>query len=380
MPPKSEHSKFSPSSAHRWLTCTASIELEAQIPDEAEKPAADWGTYCHYIAERTLLHQAKPEDFLGKKKYGQMCDQEMVDCANDYLGAVDNLMTDMDGYTERVEAKVTLDDWGLPEVYGTADHIIDEHFGTLTVVDLKAGSGVIVSPEDNPQAMIYALGAAGRGLSSYTDIRIIIIQPRGRQGDIVKEWTVNPSVLADWLEDTLRPAVASISGGNTVFSPSESNCKFCEAAGQCRALAEHNMKNAQEIFSPVAKDTLDVDSLSNDEVAAILPKLPLLSKWMRAVEARAAGELAKGHNVEGYKLVNGRKSRFWESEEEAIKFLESVGIDPYVKKVISPAQAEKNKEIKKDLKAFIGSRAGKPSMAPLSDKRPAIELLTEVFN
>ena len=44
------HALLSPSSAHRWMTCTPSAQLEAQFPDTTSSAAAE-GTLAHEICE-----------------------------------------------------------------------------------------------------------------------------------------------------------------------------------------------------------------------------------------------------------------------------------------------------------------------------------------
>ena len=48
------HALLSPSSAHRWLECTPSARLEAEVKDTSSA-AADEGTLAHSLAETLLL-------------------------------------------------------------------------------------------------------------------------------------------------------------------------------------------------------------------------------------------------------------------------------------------------------------------------------------
>ncbi|MDA3835874.1 MAG: DUF2800 domain-containing protein [Spirochaetales bacterium] len=244
MPPNI-HSAFSPSCASRWIPCTASITAEAAIPEKKEVNApADWGTYAHFISQDLLQNLPPPMDHLGVERFGQVCDQEMVDVALDYFGHIDLLRNEAVNVVEHIEAKVDLGSYGLPEVHGTADYIIDEPFGVLTVVDLKAGKGVQVSPRKNQQGMICALGAGGEWILSYSMVRIIIIQPRTRNGMEVKRvWEITPQDLLSWLEDVLRPAVEAVRNGETSFCPGDYQCKWCRAAGSCDEKAMRDLVN-----------------------------------------------------------------------------------------------------------------------------------------
>ena len=79
----------------------------------------------------------------------------------------------------------------------------------------------------------------------------------------------------------------------------------------------------------------------------------------------------------GYKLVAGKASRKWKSEEEATTLLQALLSDPdeaYApRKLLSPAQAEKllKGPAKKALEEVVEVSRG-VSLAPLSDKREAI--------
>ena len=53
----SGHALLSPSSAHRWLACPASIRLSAQLPEPPTTPAAQEGAIAHEIAAITASHK-----------------------------------------------------------------------------------------------------------------------------------------------------------------------------------------------------------------------------------------------------------------------------------------------------------------------------------
>ena len=75
----------------------------------------------------------------------------------------------------------------VPEGFGTADCIMIQG-NTLFVIDFKYGKGVPVSAEENPQMMLYALGAyeACKILYPITKIHLGIVQPRLPDG--ISNW------------------------------------------------------------------------------------------------------------------------------------------------------------------------------------------------
>ena len=71
-----------------------------------------------------------------------------------------------------------------------------------------------------------------------------------------------------------------------------------------------------------------------------------------------------------------RTTRRWEDEAEAVAFFKTLdfGEDDFApRSLVSPAAAEKllkQNGVKEDLSHLIADRTGKPTLAPMSDKRP----------
>lgn len=103
----SDHSKFSPSAASRWLACPASIRLSAGIEDTAG-PAAQLGTEIHSQAEAMLTGAPEPHP-------------EHFDAAIGFVEAVRGLLAD--GETLLVEQRLHFDHYA-PDGFGTADVVI----------------------------------------------------------------------------------------------------------------------------------------------------------------------------------------------------------------------------------------------------------------
>lgn len=119
----------------------------------------------------------------------------------------------------------------------------------------------------------------------------------------------------------------------------------------------------------------DVERLSTEELAAILPNLATIKNWCDAVASHAEKLALSGVAIEGYKLVTSRTNRKWADEQEAIRVMGMLTNEPvYSRKPISPSKAITmlGKECD-DVNALIVKPEGKPTLVPVSDRRPAIE-------
>lgn len=121
----------------------------------------------------------------------------------------------------------------------------------------------------------------------------------------------------------------------------------------------------------------DPEVLSNDEIADLLPHLATIKSWCDSV-ARHAEKLAlSGVPIEGYKLVTSRTNRKWADEQEAIRVMGMLTNEPvYSRKPISPSRAVAMLGKECDgVNALIVKPEGRPTLVPVSDKRPALDML-----
>ena len=372
------HAKLSPSAASRWMRCTMAPTLEAGLPDESS-PYAQEGTQAHELAE-----------FCARTSVGlswagappKAADQEMQDAADEYAAFVKETFLGLrdDGADPHIETEMRLDltDW-IPEGFGTADCLIVAD-GTLHVIDFKYGKGVKVDADHNRQMMIYALGALhwAQMLYDIEAVRMVIVQPR--LGGI-SEWGQTAEDLLAWGEDELRPAARAAFDGSGVYCPGEDTCRFCRAAGSCRAQAEH--------FVKLFDDVPDPGLLSIEETADLLKKAAGMSEWLKSIEGTVFSALMDGGTVPGWKLVEGRSTRRYTDEEEIAKRLRKAKYkvsEIYEKKLLGISKMEKLLG-KKQMGDLIGDLIEKPrgaaKLAPESDKRPAYdpeEQIMEAFD
>ncbi len=371
------HAVLSASKAHRWLLCTPSARLEEQFPDTTSNAARE-GTLAHELAEMKLRHFFQTKDF-GKRKYnaavkkirtedlwqGEM--EEYTEIYKDYIKTL-AISFPTEPYVA-IEKKVDFSSY-VPEGFGTADCILLSG-DTLHVVDLKYGKGVPVDAEENPQMMLYALGAyhTYSFLYDIKKIHLVIVQPRL---DSISEWTCPLGELLGFAEYAKERAVLAIKGEGA-FCPGEKQCRFCRAKAQCRARAEENVKLA---FSS-EKGKLP-PLISNEEMGTYLSLGEDVAKWLADLKECALGECLAGHEVPGWKAVEGRGSRDWTDMEEAFTVLKEKGIPEeilYERKALTLAQVEKTIG-KKDFAEMVGSMViknpGKPTLVKESNKREAI--------
>jgi hypothetical protein len=376
------HAKLGASNAHRWLNCPGSVSAEDGIPNTSS-PFAEEGTTAHELAEQVLNMAHLPPDDVNVEDWPRYAtvkgnefldlyeDQGMAEFVRVYVEHVNSLAVGCDALD--IEMRVSYEDW-VPGGFGTADAIIVKG-DTLHICDLKYGMGVRVDAEENPQAMLYALGALTMNdmIFDIERIQIHIVQPRL---DHISQWEISvPDLLrwAEWVKQCAEEALAE----DAPRIPGEKQCRFCRAKASCAAL----QKLTQDVIM-ADFDDLDnapkANTLSDAQMRRALEAKPVIEGWLGAIEGLVRDRLNNGGQFPGYKLVEGRSNRQWEDVEEAEQLLDEL-IGPeqaFTRKIISPAQAEKvlGKKRAGEIADLIVKPLGTPTLAPESDKRPAINI------
>lgn len=374
------HAKLSPSGAHRWMACPGSVGLEAAFPDQSSSYAAE-GTLAHTLASEYLdgtsqhptsrihdVHQVGPYVFT--------VDADMAAYVGDYIRLVREYA---EGALLLVEQRVPIDHiTGEEGATGTSDAIIvDTKKRTLFVIDLKYGMGVRVGAGDNPQLMLYALGALEQcdQLGEFDQICMVIHQPR--LNHVSEHWMYVGDLWA--FKRRATEAAEATRQPDAPLVPGEQQCRFCKAKAVCPALAAE----VAEVVSGSA--TLDEfvapDMTTGDNYLSVaMSKVDLVEHWCKAVRAEVERRLLAGQTVDGFKLVEGKRgNRKWSSDAEVEALFKSFRLrqdEMYDYSLISPTKAEKLlKDTPKRWEKVAGliSRAeGKPSVAPATDKRSSL--------
>lgn len=384
------HAELSPSSASRWMACPGSVALSRGIKDSASSHSAE-GTAMHTVAELCLTDGSSAASHVGevfsRDGFDITFTADLAEAVQRYVDYVTDITAANFGEL-LVEQRLSISEiTGEADAYGTSDAVVlmgDE----LCIIDLKGGMGVPVDADDNPQLMIYALAALNEYslVNDFKTIRMVIHQPRLNK---VSEWVIPVEQLLAFGKEVAM-AAATTKMADAPLHPSSKACRWCKAKATCPAIAAE----AMEAFEAVVPEDAPVNHL-----AQVMAKADLIEGWVKAVRAEVERRLLDGHEVPGFKLVQGKRgNRSWANPAEAEAWLKHrLKLDElYDFKLASPTTITKRLEPwidangvsrepvlgprqQKDLALMITQKEGAPSVAPESDKRPALVIVQDEF-
>ena len=377
----SKHALLSPSAAHRWMNCTAAPLLEKDVEDKGSTFAEE-GTLAHAYCAKKL------KEFLGlpvdeeKAEIAQLDEQyhsgEMDEYTDTYKTIVLEKFNAARAKTKDaqllVEVKLDFSHY-VPDAFGTSDAIIIAD-GVMEVIDFKYGKGVKVSAVENPQMMIYALGAWDLFNFEYDirKVRMTIVQPRI---DNISEFELNAADLINWAVDELQPkANEAYAGGK---QKPGNWCQFCKVKANCKALSSMCIEAQQANPDPrkISKEVME---------STILPLLSTFKTWLTGVEEYSLEQALSGVQYQGFKIVEGRSIRKITNPTAVMDLLDKEGFakEAYIKPTELRSITDLEKLIgKKRFGAicaeYINKPQGKPTLVPESDKRPAFNQAADDF-
>lgn len=358
------HSIFSPSSAERWTTCSASVEAIEQakasglIAEEESSEYADEGTLAHDRADKV----AKGEMTLDE------IPRPMRDHIAGYLAecqiCTDLISKTVVGGSYCNEQKVSL--FYRPTDFGTLDYCSfrpnpeDINFGA-DFIDLKYGQGVKVDAFENKQLAIYcyskiwqveltilrcssALGCRKDKLPNTMPLRLGIYQPRHYTfTGSVDWWCLTLGDLRKFCKDIKEAYDTARVPGLAEFVPSPKACLFCDI----RKICKHRCKTTFQGMGPKANpfdefdeepEPLDLTQEPKETAITMTKKnqptkfvTPEQVKWIVAhgkemkkviddVMDAETTRIQEGGYLRGVKLIAGKQgNRTWVDEEKAEK-------------------------------------------------------------
>lgn len=389
------HAKYSASGSHIWMNCHGSIALTETICDEMgiTPPQSEYsieGTTAHSCLEFLMKNRKKigSAKTMAVKKYGQ----EMVDHALSLVNWVEMNSGDAEILSE---IKVDASPFTCDGQFGTLDIAIVDEFARLTIIDYKYGAGILVDPKENSQLIYYALGLSYQYDHNFTEVELIVYQPRAwsEDGKIHKSHVMPMSELLEWVPK-FKTAVEICEDAYNA-EPSENYlksdpewCRFCPAALICPEIKDAAMKRAGVVFEAFDGGTSIIQLPKLEmipDLGSTLSACDQIETWISKVREHAFDVMKKGHKVFGWKLVEKRATRKWIDEAKAEKnAFKQFGDDAFtLPELLSPAQFEKTfKNTSADLflKKHAQAKSSGLTIATSSDKREEVNIIEAAFS
>lgn len=389
-----KHAKLSASGAELWTNCPGSVHMAELFP-ETTSPAAEEGTLAHALAQ-TMIENARTGSISPQISAEYMVERDNVNAFysvhKELAGSFDDMKKTLEPYVDYVieeyeairkkdaaaelmtEQHVDFSDI-VPGGFGTSDVVIigDD---TCEVIDLKYGKGVPISAIANPQIRLYTYGTMSAFDLSYdfSRVKMVIYQPRL---DSVTSEELTADDLRSWGKAVIVPAAKRALSKSPKYNPGPW-CKshFCPAAGSCKARAE-KMHEFEDMIERRRKDNA---VLSGDDMGRALSAAREYTAWAKDLENEALELAQSGEAVTGWKVVESVAKRKYKSEEIVAATLVKAGYDPaliYEKKLLGVTKMTQlmgKKEFHEVLEepGLVFKPEGAPTLAPESDKRPAI--------
>lgn len=378
------HALFSPSSAHRWLTCPGSIKLSEGEKDTGGAAAAE-GTFLHECMQKHLQDGVPLTEFALTEEQLSI----LSECAR-HVSSINRMFA---AYEIKVEFGTGICQPN-EESFGTADVVLVTKYGRDTVcriIDYKFGRNR-VDPMFNTQGCLYMLGIKAYMDSLGFDIDVFefeILQPRSAGKLSNGVFSMTPIDLEEWAADAAEKCrdvkdaikqkgkIADTQWTRLYLAPSESGCDYCRAAYKCPAL-KALMDEAEPTGRKSDSELADMfDNLDGDDLAERLAKVPMLKRYIEALEAEGMNRALNGDVPDGFKLIEGRQgNRKWTDKDMVAAKFVSMGIaevDFTEISMKSPAQMEKQlvtagntREKAREIIAELVDRSPpKPSLVPV---------------
>ena len=348
MTEQKDHCRYAPSSAERWTSCTASLDLidSLNLPEQTSSYAAE-GQRLHELMHQRLLGNPPPKDIT----------KDEIETVRSAMQLSEPFRKSFDDIELEMEVSQNL---AGQNVYGTVDFLgYSAEDKELLVLDWKFGRGIAVNAKKNKQLVIYANLAASMMMevgAVIDKVLMVIIQPRipKTHGPSSSCWVLSTSELqGEMLE--IKDAIQNIVNKDVEYKPTPDNCRFCPAKMHCPEIAKAVIKSEQDI-----RTISEGREVAIEELARLRAVCDLAVQAKKILDARAFEYMNQGGKIEGLRLRKGRAgARKWNGNDAKIKTLlreaglkdDDMATEPKLK---SPAQIEKtNKAAYRNVAPFV---------------------------
>lgn len=229
------------------------------------------------------------------------------------------------------------------------------------------------SPRRARRTRLYSSSATAQFFAEDKPVELFIAQPRVNDGERFTRWVTSTKQLEAYGVE-LRDAVKTAMQPDAPLKMGK-YCKFCSAKSGC-PLYQNLATNAVAVPRDAMQEHLE----------EWLPQADMLIELGNFIKTLAHDQMENGMAIPGWKLVNKRAVRSWKDPDKTVKYFAKVGLpaaDRYVKKLVSPAQAEtalKQAGLPAVLPPqLVDSVSSGTTLAPESDKRPALAVAPNAF-
>ena len=386
------HSLLSASGSHRWLACPPSARL-AEHFESTSSEAAREGTAAHELMEARL--NLALGLIPAKEAHKQIAKAEASEYFNGEMDEhIDYVVSEMTEYVQQLkgiygdkavtvylETQFDLSDY-VPDCDKVTGDITILYPGTIEIRDLKYGRGVQVFAKDNPQLLMYALGALlkyGKGLE-IENVKTSIIQPRLYHYD---SHTIDSVTFFDWVNTVLVPGAELADKGGGELKAGE-HCKFCPAKAVCSEM----IRTVKDAARRAAESKALIDKLEAGALVSIAEMLDLealITDYYKAAKEFALQQAKEGVSIPGSKLVRGQTKRRIVDPEGLVMALQMEGHeenDLYVRSLKSLTELEKavgKREFAKVAEGFVEKPEGELKLVKESEKGEAVNPVSELL-
>ncbi len=247
-----KHSKFSASGSERWLNCAPSVALEEKSPPSPDNEWSIDGTKTHEVHEELLImyNEGVP---LTASNIAKRVPHKEPDRILRAMKSVKLIIETANQYGCEIIPESRIDQAFIhPEMFGTCDAILPQHFGRLHVFDYKDGSGHIVDAEENTQMIQYALGWADHFDWNFEDVEVHICQPKAGK-TWHKSWIISIEELkTKWVPIFFKGAsrAEKHQRGEIVYAFKKGSwCHWCRAKAICPLQNESKFQKVTDRFN-----------------------------------------------------------------------------------------------------------------------------------
>jgi len=325
----SEHSKYSPSSMDRIISCPFSVKACENIPNETSIYSEE-GTCAHSVGEALFYKEYFGIEFpievsmemmkWEKKIPGSI--EEMMGCAQTYVNVIAYWLNnqeeigDVIWYGLEKGVPIIIED----ECFGTGDCLIVGTKGAA-IIDYKHGKGKSVNA-DSIQLRSYAAGIAKHLIDVPEDYRYfsIVVQPRTDIAPKVASYTHDQTMeMLATINETImisrKPDLYPVEGNHCFWCPAS---RTKDPAMKCPIklmkplrLAQENFKQfLEDMNTPVANLT-DANPKRDEALIKIMSLAPMIKQIAEDGFSEFQYRLEKGEHIPGIEIKEVLGKRQW---------------------------------------------------------------------